>query len=66
MEEKNVWVVGHRHPDTDSVCAAIAYADYKNQLEERNKSAKKERVRYIAKRAGEVNAETAYVLQYSC
>ena len=64
MEEKNVWVVGHRHPDTDSVCAAIAYADYKNQLEERNKSAKKERVRYIAKRAGEVNAETAYVLQY--
>ncbi len=57
MEEKKVWVVGHKHPDTDSICAAIAYANYKNQLEESN-------VTYIAKRAGNVNAETAYVLDY--
>lgn len=63
MEEKNVWVVGHKHPDTDSVCAAIAYADYKNRLEEKEPQ-KGRKVRYIPKRAGDVNAETAYVLEY--
>lgn len=64
MEEKKVWVVGHKNPDTDSICAAIAYADYKNQLEEREPSSKDYHVEYVAKRAGEVNAETAYVLDY--
>ena len=38
MEERDVWVVGHRHPDTDSICAAIAYADYKNRLETQNQT----------------------------
>ena len=55
MEKRPIWVVGHKNPDTDSICAAIAYADYKNQLGEGT---------YIAKRAGEVNAETAFVLQH--
>lgn len=64
MEEKNVWVVGHKNPDTDSICAAIAYADYKNRLEEKNQISKYKKTTYLAKRAGEVNAETAYVLQY--
>ncbi len=64
MEERDVWVVGHRHPDTDSICAAIAYADYKNQLENKNQVIGGKRNRYIAKRAGNVNAETSYVLQY--
>lgn len=63
MEERNVWVVGHRHPDTDSICAAIAYADYKNRLEEQNRI-DTQKITYIAKRAGQINAETAYVLQY--
>lgn len=57
MEKTSVWVVGHKHPDTDSICAAIAYANLKNQL---NKDYK---VEYVPKRAGTVNAETAYVLK---
>ena len=30
--EKTVLVIGHRNPDTDSVCSAIAYAYLKQQL----------------------------------
>lgn len=29
-----VYVVGHRNPDTDSVCSAIAYANLKIKLQE--------------------------------
>lgn len=54
MAEKKVWVVGHRHPDTDSICAAIAYANLKNQIDKENT--------YEAKRAGTISPETAYVL----
>ncbi len=64
MEEKKVWVVGHKNPDTDSICAAIAYADLKNRIEEKTPSSQEHRVTYVAKRAGNVNAETAYVLDY--
>lgn len=35
MEKKKIWVVGHKHPDTDSICAAIAYANLKNSLGKR-------------------------------
>ena len=63
MEEKKVWVVGHKNPDTDSICAAIAYANYKNLVEQKEKTEGK-KVTYIPKRAGKVNAETAYVLNY--
>lgn len=56
MEKKEIWVVGHRNPDTDSICAAITYANLKNQIEDG--------YQYIPKRAGSVNAETAYVLDY--
>lgn len=55
-ESKKVWVVGHKNPDTDSICAAIAYAYLKNQTEEKKV--------YIPKRAGAVNEETRYVLDY--
>lgn len=54
-EPKKVWVVGHKNPDTDSICAAISYAYLKNQTEEKN---------YVAKRAGNINEETRYVLDY--
>lgn len=56
IEQKKVWVVGHKNPDTDSICAAIAYAYLKNQAGE-------ERI-YVPKRAGAVNEETRYVLDY--
>lgn len=54
-EAKKVWVVGHRNPDTDSICAAISYAYLKNQTENHT---------YLAKRAGNINGETRYVLDY--
>lgn len=55
IESKKVWVVGHKNPDTDSICAAIAYAYLKNQTEEKE---------HVAKRAGNINEETRYVLDY--
>lgn len=55
-EKKKVWVVGHKNPDTDSICAAISYAYLKNQTEPGKN--------YVAKRAGAINAETQYVLDY--
>jgi manganese-dependent inorganic pyrophosphatase len=51
--ERPVWLIGHKNPDTDSICSAIAYAYFKNQTDEGN---------YIPKKAGSVSAETAYVL----
>ena len=52
--KKDVYILGHRNPDTDSICSAIAYAELKNREEDGN--------RYIAARAGQINPETAYVL----
>ena len=49
IEPKKVLVVGHKNPDTDSICAAISYAYLKNQLGERQ---------YVPKRAGAVSEET--------
>lgn len=49
-----VYVVGHKNPDTDSICSAIAYADLKRQLTGGE---------YVAKRAGQINEETHYVLK---
>ena len=62
MSEKNVWVVGHKNPDTDSICAAICYANLKNELEKRKPEA--DRKVYVPKRAGAVSAETNFVLNY--
>lgn len=59
MFKRNVWVVGHKNPDTDSICAAIAYANLKNILAMKEGDTK---VQYVPSRAGEVNAETSYVL----
>lgn len=52
-KESKVYVIGHRNPDTDSICSAIAYADIKNRTENGN---------FVAKRAGQINEETEYVL----
>ncbi len=49
-----MWVIGHKNPDTDSICAAIAYADLKNKTSDAG---------YEAKRAGQLNEETKYVLE---
>ncbi len=52
---RKVNVVGHQHPDTDSICAAISYAYLKNVLGGSE---------YEARRAGTINRETAFVLKY--
>ena len=47
-----IYVIGHKHPDTDSVASAIAYAYLKNQ----------QGVDCVACRLGELNDETKYLL----
>ncbi len=53
-KRRPVWIIGHKNPDTDSICAAIAYANLKNQTEEGD---------FIPKKAGPINEETRYVLE---
>ena len=42
--QERIFVIGHKNPDTDSICSAIAYADIKNRTSQK--------VKYIPKRAG--------------
>ena len=49
-----IYIVGHKNPDTDSICAAIAYANLKRELG----------YHVIACRAGDVNREASFVLDY--
>ena len=49
-----VFVIGHRNPDTDSICSAICYAELKHRLTGEP---------YIPCRAGHVNTETKFVLE---
>lgn len=49
-----VYVVGHKNPDTDSICSAIAYAELKRKITGDV---------YEARRAGQINEETQYVLK---
>lgn len=51
-----VYVIGHRHPDTDSICSAIGYADLLNHREG-------EAGKYVSARCGEVNPETQFALE---
>lgn len=55
MTKNTIYVVGHKNPDTDSICSAIAYAELKNSTSSENE--------YVPMRAGEVSKETKYVLQ---
>lgn len=50
----SILVFGHKNPDTDTICSAIAYAELKNKL---GKDVK-------AVRLGEINEETKYALNY--
>lgn len=50
---KSVHVIGHRNPDTDSICSAIGYAHLKQAMGENAKPA----------RAGKINNETKFVLE---
>lgn len=51
---KPIYVIGHRNPDTDSICSSLAYAALKQALGQDA----------VAARTGQVNAETKYALEY--
>lgn len=56
METKEtVYITGHRNPDTDSICSAVAYADLKNR---------RGKVHAIPIRLGEISRETKFILDY--
>ena len=56
-EQRIIRVIGHKNPDTDSICSAISYAYLKNQ-------AGGGREHYEPRRAGEISRETAFVLNH--
>ncbi len=53
--KRKTTVIGHRNPDTDSICSAICYANLKRAITGDA---------YIPARAGHVNGETRFVLDY--
>ena len=53
MEKNRVYVTGHKHPDTDSIAAAIGYAFYKRA----------NGIKAIPCRLGKLSAETKYLLE---
>lgn len=74
--KKEIYIFGHKNPDTDSICAAIAYAYLKNQIVSCIASGDGQRfgnfvyteetnpnVTYVARRAGQLGPETEYVLK---
>ncbi len=54
MEE--ILVYGHRNPDSDAICTAIAYAELRNTLVKNEKA--------VAVRIGDLNEETKYALNF--
>ena len=53
--KRKTTVIGHRNPDTDSICSAICYANLKHAVTGDE---------YVPARAGHVNSETQYVLEF--
>lgn len=50
-----IYVTGHKNPDSDSICAAYAYSEFKNKIGE---------TETVACRLGNVNQETQFILDY--
>lgn len=53
--KETVYITGHKNPDSDSICAALAYAEYKNNTGMYNA---------IPVRLGNINLETRFILDY--
>ncbi|MFA5576498.1 MAG: putative manganese-dependent inorganic diphosphatase [Tissierellaceae bacterium] len=53
--KETVYIVGHKNPDSDSICSALAYAEYKNGNGD---------VNAIPVRLGRMNRETKFILEY--
>lgn len=54
MNTKPIYTIGHRNPDTDSICSAIGYAHLKQALGQN----------VVPARCGKINAETKYALEH--
>ena len=54
LHEQPIYVIGHRNPDTDSICSALAYSRLKQRLGFTH---------VVAARAGEVNVQTEFILK---
>ena len=50
-----LYITGHKNPDSDSICAAIAYAEFKNKVGSHPA---------MAVRVGDINRETKFILDY--
>lgn len=50
-----IYITGHKNPDTDSICSALAYAEFKN---------KSANVKAKPIRLGEISRETQFALDY--
>ena len=53
--KRKTTVIGHRNPDTDSICSAICYANLKHKVTGDE---------FVPGRAGHINGETQFVLDY--
>ena len=53
--QKRVFIIGHKNPDSDSICSAIGYAYLKNVLDKK--------YHYVPARAGDLNSETEFILE---
>lgn len=51
---EHIYITGHKNPDTDSICASIAYAELKKRLG----------ISAVPVRIGEINRESEFVLKY--
>jgi manganese-dependent inorganic pyrophosphatase len=54
LVSEKIYITGHKNPDTDSICAAIAYAELK----------KRHAIDALPIRIGDINRETEFVLKY--
>lgn len=50
-----VYIMGHKNPDSDSICAALAYGEYKNKTQD---------VKAIPVKLGDISKETRFILDY--
>ena len=50
----SIYIIGHKNPDADSICSALAYADFKESIGEKN---------YKAARCGNSNARIDRILE---
>ena len=77
QEQEKIYIIGHKNPDTDSICSAIAYTELKKAVLEKacrrnfrsgesfaGRDAGPDPQNIFACRAGIVNEETKYVLEY--